>query len=140
MSLRIIVGVNWGDEGKGRMVDYFARNADFVVRFQGGNNAGHTIENDFGTFKLHLIPSGIFYKNTVNLLGPGTVVNLEAAVKEMEGLQKCGIEFTPNNYKISDRFVFLSIIRRMNMKRPGWAAKCSAQPNRVLLQSTVTAI
>lgn len=105
MPLRIIVGVNWGDEGKGRMVDYFARNADFVVRFQGGNNAGHTIENDLGTFKLHLIPSGIFYKNTVNLLGPGTVVNLEAAVKEMSGLQQRGIEFTPENYKISDRAV-----------------------------------
>jgi adenylosuccinate synthase len=103
MSLRIIVGVNWGDEGKGRMVDYFARNADFVVRFQGGNNAGHTIENDFGNFKLHLIPSGIFYKNTVNLLGPGTAVNLEAAVKEMGDLQQRGIEFTPNNYKISNR-------------------------------------
>ena len=103
MSLRIIVGVNWGDEGKGRMVDYFARNADIVVRFQGGNNAGHTIENDLGTFKLHLIPSGIFYKNTVNLLGPGTVVNLEAAVKEMEALQKRSIEFNPDNYKISNR-------------------------------------
>ncbi len=105
MSLRIIVGVNWGDEGKGRMVDYFARNADFVVRFQGGNNAGHTIENDFGTFKLHLIPSGIFYKNKVNLLGPGAVVNLEAAVKEMSDLQKRGIEMNPANYKISDRAV-----------------------------------
>ena len=105
MPLRIIVGVNWGDEGKGRMVDYFARNADFVVRFQGGNNAGHTIENDLGSFKLHLIPSGIFYKNTVNLLGPGTVVNLEAAVKEMSGLQQRGIEFTTENYKISDRAV-----------------------------------
>ena len=103
MPLRIIVGVNWGDEGKGRMVDYFAKNADFVVRFQGGNNAGHTIENDFGNFKLHLIPSGIFYKNTVNLLGPGTVVNLEAAVNEMEGLQKRGIEINKDNYKISDR-------------------------------------
>jgi adenylosuccinate synthase len=105
VPLRIIVGVNWGDEGKGRMVDYFARNADFVVRFQGGNNAGHTIENDLGSFKLHLIPSGIFYKNTVNLLGPGTVVNLEAAVKEMSGLQQRGIEFTTENYKISDRAV-----------------------------------
>ena len=105
MSLRIIVGVNWGDEGKGRMVDYFAKNADFVVRFQGGNNAGHTIENDFGNFKLHLIPSGILYKNTVNLLGPGTVVNLEAAVREMERLQKRGIEINATNYKIANRAV-----------------------------------
>jgi adenylosuccinate synthase len=103
MSLRIIVGVNWGDEGKGRMVDYLARNADFVVRFQGGNNAGHTIENDFGNFKLHLIPSGIFYKNVVNILGPGTVVNLEAVVEEMEDLRKRGIHIDQNNYKISNR-------------------------------------
>ena len=74
MPLRIVVGTNWGDEGKGRMVDYLAQNTDFVIRFQGGNNAGHTIENEFGSFKLHLIPSGIFYKDVVNLLGPGTVV------------------------------------------------------------------
>jgi adenylosuccinate synthase len=103
MSLRIVVGVNWGDEGKGRMVDYLARNADFVVRFQGGNNAGHTIENELGNFKLHLIPSGIFYKNVVNILGPGTVVNLEAVVHEMGDLQKRGIQINQNNYKISNR-------------------------------------
>jgi adenylosuccinate synthase len=103
MSLRIVVGTNWGDEGKGRMVDYLARNADFVIRFQGGNNAGHTIENEFGNFKLHLIPSGIFYENVVNLLGPGTVVNLEAAYREMEELKKRGIKITYHNYRISDR-------------------------------------
>jgi adenylosuccinate synthase len=123
LSLRIIVGVNWGDEGKGRMVDYFAQHADFVVRFQGGNNAGHTIENDFGTFKLHLIPSGIFYKNTVNLLGPGTVVNLEAAVKEMADLQKRGIEVNADNYKIADRaticFPFHQLQDEYEEARPG---------------------
>ncbi len=103
MPLRIVVGTNWGDEGKGRMVDYLARNADFVIRFQGGNNAGHTIENEFGSFKLHLIPSGIFYKDVVNLLGPGTVVNLEAAYGEMDNLRKQGVHITHQNYKISDR-------------------------------------
>lgn len=105
MSLRIVVGVNWGDEGKGRMVDYFARNVDFVVRYQGGNNAGHTIENEFGNFKLHLVPSGIFYRSVVNILGPGTVVNLEAAVKEMRELRGRGIAIDAENYKISDRAV-----------------------------------
>jgi len=90
MTLRIIVGVNWGDEGKGRIVDYFAKNADFGRPVSGRYNAGHTIENDFGNFKLHLIPSGIFYKNTVNLLGPGTVVNLEAAVRENGRFAKAG--------------------------------------------------
>jgi adenylosuccinate synthase len=105
MSVRIIVGVNWGDEGKGKMVDYFARQADYVVRFQGGNNAGHTIENEYGNFKLHLVPSGIFYKNVVNILGPGTVVNLEAVIKEMQALRNQGIHIGPDNYRISNRAI-----------------------------------
>lgn len=103
MSLRIVVGTNWGDEGKGRVVDYLARDADFVVRFQGGNNAGHTIENEFGTFKLHLIPSGIFQAGVVNILGPGTVVNLEAVVEEVSNLRQRGIDINHSNYRISDR-------------------------------------
>ncbi len=105
MPLRMIVGVNWGDEGKGRSVDYFARNADYVIRFQGGNNAGHTIENDLGNFKLHLIPSGIFYKQVVNILGPGTVVNLEALVDEIDQLRGRGITIDESNYRISDRAI-----------------------------------
>ncbi len=103
--IRIIVGVNWGDDGKGKMVDYFARRSDYVARFQGGNNAGHTIENEFGNFKLHLIPSGIFYPHVVNVLGPGTVVNLESAVKEIETLRARGVRIDAQNYKISDRAV-----------------------------------
>lgn len=107
MTVRSIVGVNWGDEGKGRCVDYFAKNADYVIRFQGGNNAGHTIENDLGIFKLHLIPSGIFHKGVINILGPGTVVNLEAAVKEINELKERGIDIDQSNYKISDRAVIV---------------------------------
>jgi adenylosuccinate synthase len=107
MSLRIIAGINWGDEGKGKMVDYCASQADIVIRFQGGNNAGHTIDNDFGNFKLHLIPSGIFYPRVVNLLGPGAVVNLEAAVNEMNDLRRRGIHIDSQNYRISDRAVIV---------------------------------
>jgi adenylosuccinate synthase len=107
MSLRIVAGINWGDEGKGKMVDYLASQADVVIRYQGGNNAGHTIDNEFGNFKLHLIPSGIFYRNVVNLMGPGAVVNLEAAVKEMNDLRAHGIHIDANNYKISDRAVIV---------------------------------
>jgi adenylosuccinate synthase len=107
MSLRIVAGINWGDEGKGKMVDYFASQADVVIRFQGGNNAGHTIDNDFGNFKLHLVPSGIFYPNVINLLGPGAVVNLEAAVNEMNQLRQRGIHIDGDNYKISDRAVIV---------------------------------
>ncbi|MFC1946738.1 adenylosuccinate synthase [Chloroflexota bacterium] len=105
MAIRIVVGVNWGDEGKGRCVDYFARSADYVIRYQGGNNAGHTVENNLGTFKLHLIPSGVFYPEVVNILGPGTVVNLEALDDEITGLQERGIDINPGNYKVSDRAV-----------------------------------
>jgi adenylosuccinate synthase len=105
MPVRIVVGTNWGDEGKGKMVDYFARQADYVVRFQGGNNAGHTVENEMGNFKLHLIPSGIFYRGAVNIMGPGTVINLEAMVNEMESLRERGVIIDPGNFKISDRAI-----------------------------------
>jgi len=72
----VVVGAQWGDEGKGRMVDYLAREADVVVRYQGGNNAGHTVVNAFGSFALHLIPSGIFNPQVTCVLGPGTVIDL----------------------------------------------------------------
>jgi adenylosuccinate synthase len=101
MSINVVVGTNWGDEGKGRMVDYLAQNANAVIRYQGGNNAGHTVLNDFGTFALHLIPSGIFNPHVVNVLGPGMVINLEALVEELDDLQKAGVD--ASNIKISDR-------------------------------------
>lgn len=82
----VVCGVNWGDEGKGRMVDYLAERADVVVRFQGGNNAGHTVVNRHGEFALHLIPSGIFYENVLNVLGPGMVIDLEGLVEELTKL------------------------------------------------------
>ena len=105
MAVNVVVGVNWGDEGKGRMVDYFAKDANYVVRFQGGNNAGHTVVNEHGKFKLHLIPSGIFYKKVVNVLGPGTVINLEALLDEIEQLQKKGVHISADNYRISNRAI-----------------------------------
>ncbi len=98
-----IVGINWGDEGKGRMVDYFADQYDVVVRYQGGNNAGHTVINEYGKFALNLLPSGIFRRGTVNLLGPGTVIDLKHLCGEIEKLREAGVEITPDNLKISDR-------------------------------------
>ena len=103
MSNTAIVGINWGDEGKGRMVDYFAGQFDVVVRYQGGNNAGHTVINEYGKFALNLLPSGIFHKNAVNLLGPGVVVDLKHINEEMGRLRDKGVEITPDNLKISDR-------------------------------------
>jgi adenylosuccinate synthase len=98
-----IVGINWGDEGKGRMVDYFADKYDVVIRYQGGNNAGHTVVNEFGKFALNLFPSGIFRPNTVNLLGAGVVIDLEHLCGEMQRLRDAGISISPDNFKISDR-------------------------------------
>ena len=103
MSNSVIVGINWGDEGKGRMVDLIAENYDVVVRFQGGGNAGHTVINEFGKFALHLLPSGIFRKDIVNILGNGVAVDPENLWLEMKEVMEKGVELTPKNLKISDR-------------------------------------
>lgn len=98
-----IVGINWGDEGKGRMVDLIAADYGVVVRYQGGNNAGHTVVNEYGKFALHLLPSGIFRKDVVNVLGNGTVVDPEKLLEEIEELRSKGIGISPENLKVSDR-------------------------------------
>ena len=103
MPVQIVVGGNWGDEGKGRMVDYFAKDADCVVRYQGGHNAGHTVVNDRGKFALRLVPSGIFYPGVANIVGPGTVVNLEALADEIQYLSGKGVHIGPENLKVADR-------------------------------------
>ena len=102
-----IVGINWGDEGKGRMVDYFADRFDVVVRYQGGNNAGHTVINEYGKFALNLLPSGIFRKSAVNLLGAGVVIDLKHINQEMDRLREKGVPIGPENLKISDRAIMV---------------------------------
>ncbi len=101
MSVIAVVGAQWGDEGKGRVVDYLAHDANLVIRYGGGNNAGHTVVNPHGHFKLHLIPSGIFHPGTKNLLGNGVVINPPALVDELDGLMSHG--FDGENLFISDR-------------------------------------
>ena len=101
MSVTAVVGAQWGDEGKGRVVDYLAADADLVIRYGGGNNAGHTVVNPHGHFKLHLIPSGIFHPGTRNLLGNGVVINPPALAAEIEELGRAGFDAT--NLFISDR-------------------------------------
>ena len=98
-----IVGINWGDEGKGRMVDYLTDHYDVVVRYQGGGNAGHTVVNEKGKFALHLLPSGIFRDGVVNILGNGVALDCENLLKEMETLRAAGVIITPENLKVSDR-------------------------------------
>ena len=98
-----IVGINWGDEGKGRMVDLLTEDYDVVVRFQGGGNAGHTVINEKGKFALHLLPSGIFRDGVVNILGNGVALDPENLWNEMHEVMEKGISLTPDNLKISDR-------------------------------------
>lgn len=91
MTVTAIVGAQWGDEGKGRIVDYLAQRADLVIRYQGGDNAGHTVVNEYGAFKLHLVPSGIFNPRTRCIIGPGTVVNPDTLLAEMAEVGRAGI-------------------------------------------------
>ncbi|MEZ4622376.1 MAG: adenylosuccinate synthetase [Caldilineaceae bacterium] len=101
MSVTAIVGAQWGDEGKGRIIDYLAQQADVVIRFQGGDNAGHTVINEYGKHALHLIPSGIFNPNTQNIIGSGCVVNPQALLAEMADLEAAAV--TLDNLWISNR-------------------------------------
>ena len=101
--LTAVVGINWGDEGKGRMVDLLSSRYDIVCRYQGGNNAGHTVVNEKGKFILNLLPSGILRDETVNVMGNGMVIDLEHLYNEISRLREGGIEITPKHLKISDR-------------------------------------
>ncbi|MGD9568997.1 MAG: adenylosuccinate synthase [Sedimentibacter sp.] len=103
--LTAIVGINWGDEGKGRMVDLLAKDYDIVSRYQGGNNAGHTVVNESGKFVLNLLPSGILRPEVVNVMGNGMVIDLEHLHKELNNLRNSGVKITPGNLKISDRAI-----------------------------------
>lgn len=99
-QLTIVVGAQWGDEGKGKITDYFAGGCDYVVRFQGGNNAGHTVKLGSEIYKLHHIPSGVLYSKPVSVIGNGVVVNPDVLLKEIASLKQRGIKL---NLKVSDR-------------------------------------
>ncbi|RQN33625.1 adenylosuccinate synthase [Paraburkholderia tropica] len=101
MSSIVVVGTQWGDEGKGKITDFLAEQADVIARFSGGNNAGHTIQFGGETYKLHLVPSGIFYKDKLAVIGNGVVVDPVALLKELDGLNESGI--STDNLRISNR-------------------------------------
>ena len=103
MSAFIVLGAQWGDEAKGKMTDYLAEEAQVVVRYQGGNNAGHTVEVGDRQYKLHLIPSGILYDDKVNVIGNGVVVDPKALFEEIDYLENEGVKITPEKLIISDR-------------------------------------
>ena len=89
--IKAIVGANWGDEGKGKITDTLAQNADIIIRFQGGSNAGHTIKNNYGKFALHMLPSGVFYEHTTSILGNGVALNIPYMTKEINSLIEQGV-------------------------------------------------
>jgi len=101
--LTAVTGINWGDEGKGRVIDLLAEQADVVVRYQGGNNAGHTVVTTQGKFVLNLLPSGILHPGVVCVLGDGMVVDLEHLSQEIHEIEKKGIRVTPDHLKLSKR-------------------------------------
>lgn len=103
MSAFVVLGAQWGDEGKGKMTDYLAEEADVVVRFQGGNNAGHTVEVEDRQYKLRLIPSGILHDDKLNVIGNGVVVDPIALFEEIDYLEREGVKVTPEKLIISDR-------------------------------------
>ncbi len=99
----VVVGSQWGDEGKGKIVDWLSSQADVVIRFQGGNNAGHTLVINGETYKLNILPSGILREDKVSIIGNGVVLDLGALKKEVKGLSERGVKITPENLYISDR-------------------------------------
>jgi adenylosuccinate synthase len=101
MALQIIVGAQWGDEGKGRMVDWLASKSDYVARFNGGDNAGHTVTIGSRIYKLHLLPSGIIHPDTIGILGNGMVINPRSLLEEMELLRAAGVAVNPQRLHIS---------------------------------------
>lgn len=102
MPAYAILGAQWGDEGKGKIIDYLSRRADIVARFSGGNNAGHTVINDMGDFSLHLVPCGVFSENVTNVIGNGVVVDPDVLIAEMQALEKAGIDIS-HSLMVSER-------------------------------------
>ena len=140
--LTAITGINWGDEGKGRMVDLISQEYDIVARYQGGNNAGHTVKNERGKFVLNLLPSGILRPNVVCVMGNGMVIDPHHLDGEINKLREQGIEITPANLKISDR---ATITMPYMWSRMGWRkhacprpAHSSAPPSAALPTLTAT--
>ena len=98
----VVVGSQWGDEGKGKIVDYLSENADVIVRFQGGHNAGHTLVINGKTYKLSILPSGIVRQDKISVIGNGVVIDPWALLDEIEAIKKTGIKISSENLKISN--------------------------------------
>src|SRR3984885_15218265 len=118
MANVVVVGSQWGDEGKGKIVDWLSEQADIVVRFQGGHNAGHTLVIDGVTFKLSLLPSGVVRPGKLSVIGNGVVVDPHHLLSEIAGLRAAGVEISPDNLKIAENAAFiLSLHRELDAHR-----------------------
>ena len=113
MPLEIVVGAQWGDEGKGRVVDLLSEKADISARYNGGDNAGHTVTVGDKIFKLHIIPSGFIHPKTAGVLGNGMVINPSTLVEEMEMLKAAGVEVSPARLFISDAAQLITPAHRL---------------------------
>src|SRR5215510_14145396 len=111
----VVVGAQWGDEGKGKIVDHLSPRADLVVRYQGGPNAGHTLVVEGEKTVLHLVPSGILHPRALNLIGPGVVIDPDVLLAEIDGLREQGVEITRERLRVSDRaHVILPVHRSLD--------------------------
>ncbi|MFH1856699.1 MAG: adenylosuccinate synthase [Candidatus Omnitrophota bacterium] len=123
MANTVVVGAQWGDEGKGKIIDLFSEKVDYIVRYQGGNNAGHTVVIGEKEFILHLIPSGILHKNKICVIGNGVVIDPQALLNEIEGLRAKGIEVNEKNFLISEQahviFPYHKILDKLKEEKKG---------------------
>ena len=131
--IKAVVGANWGDEGKGKITDMLAQEADIIVRFQGGANAGHTIVNDYGKFALHTLPSGVFYNHTTSVIGNGVALNIPVFFKEYNEVVSRGVPAP--KIMISDRAQIVMPFCLISTKRNVWVVNPSDLPNPVLHRS-----
>ncbi len=123
MANTILVGAQWGDEGKGKIIDVLTEQADLVVRTQGGNNAGHTVHIKGQKYILHLVPSGILRKNKVCVIGNGVVVDPVSLVQEIEGLRKLGVRFKDNLFLSETAHVVFPYHRELDAQRETFKGK-----------------
>lgn len=138
--LTAVTGINWGDEGKGRVIDLLAEHADIVVRYQGGNNAGHTVVNKQGKFVLNLLPSGILHPDVVCVLGDGMVIDLNHLSNEIAQIRTQDVSVSPKNLKLSTRATISMPWHkyRMSLRKSAFQSQeqPSALPNAVLPMHT----
>ena len=136
--VKAIVGANWGDEGKGKITDMMAQEADIVVRFQGGANAGHTIVNNYGKFALNTLPSGVFYQHITSVIGNGVALNIPLLFKEIQSIVERNVP-TPKILVSNRAQIVMPIIFYLtSMKRKDWAESPLVPQNPVSLLFILT--